>query len=248
VESHDIVIHLAALIPPYSETVPEKTMAVNFEGTKNLIDSLPDGFPFIFASTYDLFGHTNEKSPPRKSTDPIEISSHYTRSKAAAEEALKASSLKWSILRFGSIIHIALDRFPSMAFELPVKQRLHVIHVEDAALALANAVKSEEIWRKTLLIGGGEDCQLYYGDFLNKMMEASGIGALPEAAFSHKYYTTDWLDTDESQANLNYQERGFQTILDDTAALLGWRKLIMPLVRPFVRAWFLSKSPYLKRT
>ena len=247
VSQQDIILHLAAIIPPASEKQPDLTQSVNEIGTRNLVQAAQaqNNPPhFLLASTYDLFGHTHHLPPPRKTADPIAITSHYTRSKKAAEEIVQASGLAWSIFRFGSIIQIALGQFPEMAFELPIDQRLHIIHTQDAGLAVANAVGNQAIWGKILLIAGGADCQVQYGAFVNGMMEAVGIGALPADAFTTDYYTTDWLDTEESQRLLAYQRFGFADIRQQTADLLGWRRLFMPLVRPFVRRWFLSKSPY----
>jgi nucleoside-diphosphate-sugar epimerase len=251
VAGQDVIVHLAAIIPPRSEAQPELTRAVNEEGTRHLVlaaEALESPPRFLLASTYDLFGHTHDVPPPRTATDPIEVTSHYTAAKKAAEEMVRASGLSWSILRFGSIIRIALGQFPAMAFELPVDQRLHIIHADDAGLAVANAVSSNEIRGRTLLVGGGANCQVQYGEFINGMMSAFGIGHLPAAAFTTKQYTTDWLDTAESQALLAYQRFGFEDIRAQTAALLGWRRHVMPVADPLVRRWFLSKSPYWRVT
>ncbi|MHA1329315.1 MAG: NAD-dependent epimerase/dehydratase family protein [Promethearchaeota archaeon] len=40
VDGNDIVIHLAAIIPPKSEENPERTHLVNVEGTKNVINAM----------------------------------------------------------------------------------------------------------------------------------------------------------------------------------------------------------------
>lgn len=250
VDEQDLIIHLAAIIPPASEADPDLTYLVNEVGTANLVRAAlaqPQPPCFLLASTYDLYGYTHDQPPPRKSTDPIAVTSCYTRSKKAAEEALQASGLNWSILRFGSIIRIALGQFPQMAFELPVSQRLHIIHTADAGVAVANAAEHDAVWGKILNIAGGTDCQLRYDVFINGMMVAVGVGALPEQAFTKQPYTTDWLDTDESQRLLGYQRYGFADIQAQTAVLLGWQRHLMPLVQPFVRRWFLSKSPYWRK-
>jgi len=242
-----IIVHLAAIIPPNSEKAPELTYAVNAVGTQNLVQAAqaqPNPPRFLLASTYDLYGHTQEQTPPRTASDPIAVTSHYTRGKKAAEACVQASGLTWAILRFGSIIQIALGQFPDMAFELPVTQRLHIIHTADAGLAVANAAAHNGIWGKILLIAGSDTCRVQYGAFINGMMDAFGLGPLPAEAFTKRPYTTDWVDTAESQQLLQYQRFGFTDIQSQTAALLGWRRVFMPLVRPFVRRWFLAKSPY----
>ena len=42
-------------------------------------------------------------------------------------------------------------------------------------------------------------------EFISKILGANGIGMLPDEAFGHKPYYTDWMDTEESQRLLQYQ-------------------------------------------
>jgi hypothetical protein len=57
-------------------------------------------------------------------------------------------------------------------------------------------------------------------------------------------FPTDWLDTVESQALLDYQKRDLSHYIDDMTALLGARQRLTRLFRPIVRAQLLRKSPY----
>ncbi len=124
-----------------------------------------------------------------------------------------------------------------------------MLHTHDAGLAIANGVVCEEIWGRVWLIGGGPRCQVYYRDYLNHTLEAMGIGRLPEAAFGHDPYCTDWLDSEESQRLLNYQRHSFDEIIAEVAKYAapgGPTRFIMPVIRPLVRRWILTLSPYLK--
>ncbi|MDI7277393.1 MAG: NAD(P)-dependent oxidoreductase, partial [Anaerolineae bacterium] len=78
---------------------------------------------------------------------------------------------------------------------------------------MANAVESAAVWGRVLLIGGGPRCQFYYGEIVQRLLGAMGIGILPEDAFASKPFGTDWMDTTESQRLLRYQQRD----LDDYA-------------------------------
>ena len=117
-------------------------------------------------------------------------------------------------------------------------------HTRDVGVAVANAVTCNEVWGKTLLIGGGPRCQLTYGEIVAGVLNALGIGMLPEAAFAAKPFATDWADTTASQRLLQYQQRTFDDYLRDMIALVGARRLLIKMSRPFVRYWLLKKSPY----
>jgi hypothetical protein len=81
------------------------------------------------------------------------------------------------------------------------------------------------------------------------MMDAMGIGALPEKAFGHDPYCTDWLDAEESQRVLHYQRHSFDDIVNELvtySAPPAPARAIMPVIRPLVRRWILTMSPYMK--
>jgi nucleoside-diphosphate-sugar epimerase len=86
----DAVIHMAFIIPPLSETLPEKiTERVNIEGTKLFIDTAKNqGFKgkFIFASSVSVFGPTRLIDRPIEPNDPINPTDRYTYQKAYCEK------------------------------------------------------------------------------------------------------------------------------------------------------------------
>jgi UDP-glucose 4-epimerase len=252
VKDVETVLHLAAVIPPLSDVDQELAWAVNAEGTRNLLAAckgLKTQPRFFFASTFDLFGHTQKLPPPRKLSDPIEISDVYTKTKAAGEQMVKESGLKWLIFRFSDMPVIGLRSGDPIMYRIPLDTRMETMHPADGALAVVNALKVPELWGKerTLLVGGGSRCQITYRQFLFGLLTAMGIGPLPEEAFSKEEYVTDWLDTEESQRLLQYQRHGFEDILNEVAACLGWKKFFIPLARPFARKSILKLSPHLKK-
>ncbi len=254
VQGQDVILHLAAILPPASDDNPELTRAVNIHSTQNLLNALRDlTVPprFFYASTFDLFGHTQQQSPPRRVGDPIEISDVYTETKAAGEELVRASGLPWLIFRFSDMPLIALRAAHPIMFEIGLDNRMETMHPADGALAVVNAIAHPDLWTgRTLLVGGGREkgCQITYREFFSKILTAMGIGMLPEEAFSKKEYVTDWLDTEESQHLLQYQRHTFDEIVAEIAALLGRKRYFMPFVRPFVRHSILKLSPYWKKS
>jgi UDP-glucose 4-epimerase len=100
------------------------------------------------------------------------------------------------------------------------------------------------VWGKTLLIGGGLGCQILYRDYLGRMLEMMGIGMLPERAFGNKPYSTDWLDSEESQRLLHYQRYSFDDIMEHLTRIVGYKRLLTTVVRPAARWWILRMSPY----
>jgi nucleoside-diphosphate-sugar epimerase len=252
VKDMETVLHLAAVIPPSSNENQELAWAVNAEGTRNLIAACQaQKTPprLLFASTFDLFDHTQKLPPPRRATDPIEISDTYTKSKAAGEQMVKESGLDWLIFRFSDMLVIGLRPGHPIMYRIPLDTRMETMHPADGALAVVNALKVPDLWGRgrLLLVGGGSRCQVTYRQFLLGLLTAMGIGPLPEEAFSKEEYVTDWLDTEESQRLLQYQRHSFEDIVNEVAACLGWKKYFISLARPFARQNILRLSPYCKK-
>ncbi len=245
--SQDVIIHLAYILPPNSDEKPELAQAVNVNGTRNLIEVAQQAAKpprFLFASSFVVFGHTQQQAPPRGVMDAVVITDSYSQHKLTCEKMLMGSSLEWLILRLPIVVVIALQKAHPIMFEIGLDTRTEVLHPADAGLALVNALRCEAAWGKVLLVGGGVTCQLSFREYFTKLLTTLWIGPFPEQAYSKKQYYTDWLDTTESQQLLEYQRHSFEEILAEISHLLGYRRYIMPLVRPFVRRSLLKLSPY----
>ena len=251
----DCIIHLAALIPPVSEANPELAYEVNVGGTRNLLDgvSFSNSKPkFVYASSIATYGHSDGSGPPRSASDSQIATDNYTSHKIECEGLVKESGLPWTILQFGVVAPLMLGSdFGPILFDIPLEQRIEFVHTRDIGLAVANAVTAASEG-KTLLVGGGEDCRMYYGEFAEALLEAMGVGMLPESAFkqpasSEDYFYTDWMDSQEAQEILQYQTRSFQQFLGDYRKLLGHGRYLVRLFRPVIRWRLLSQSPYYKK-
>jgi nucleoside-diphosphate-sugar epimerase len=251
VKDQDVVIHLAFIMPPATEDRPEWSREINIGGTKNILSAMKTISPsskIIFSSSLSVFGDTQNQQPPRTVSDPVQPVDNYTKQKVECEGLLRESGLGWCVFRFAVVPPMQLsgvEELPKM-FDFPLDMRIEFVHPRDAGLALANAVSCDEVWDKILLIGGGPSGQLYYRDFIGRMMEAMGIGMLPDKAFGSKAAYNDWLDTSESQKLLNYQQHSFDEFVQEVASSLGFKRYIIPLFRPLARRWMLGKSPYYK--
>ena len=206
VRDQDVVVHLAFIIPKMSatgiesEARPDWAREINVGGTRNLLDAmqaLPRPPKLIFASSYHVFGRTQDQPPPRTVLDPVRPIEHYAHHKVACEHMVRASGLDWVIFRLAATLPLAIQLDPGM-FDVPLENRMEFVYTRDVGLAIANGVGSEDVWGRVLLIGGGARCQYTYREIVRRILEAMGVGMLPEQAFGSVPFCTDWLDTSES--------------------------------------------------
>lgn len=252
VQGQDLVIHLGAVLPPLADEQPALATAVNVGGTRHVIEACraqPAPPRLIHGSSGEVYGATRHLAPPRRVGDARVAVNHYSATKIQAEELVEASGLDHVIIRFSAVIDIALRSSHPMMFDFPVDVRMEVLHAADAALGVVNCIGNEAVWGRgaVLPLAGGERCRTTYGGFVNRMLETLGVGAMPEEAFTPDDYPSDWHDTAESQRLLQYQRASLDDICRETQALLGWRRLFVPLARPFVRRSILRLSRHMAR-
>jgi nucleoside-diphosphate-sugar epimerase len=252
VRGQDAVVHLAFIIPKLSATGveserrPDWAREINVGGTCNLIHVLksqPRPPRLLFASSYHIYGQTQDQIPPRTLADSLSPIEHYAHHKVECEKLVRTSGLQWVIIRLAAALPLAMKLDPGM-FDIPLNNRMEFVHTRDVGRAIANAVDHPNVWRRTLLIGGGPRCQYYYREIAEQVLGGLGVGMLPEEAFGTTPFPTDWLDTTESQALLRFQQRDLGDYVQDMRRLLGPRRFFIWLCRPLVRHQLLKRSSH----
>lgn len=252
VAGQEAVIHLAFIIPKLSvtgfesEDHPEWAREINVGGTQNLIEAMEaQSRPpkLLFASSYHIYGRTQDQPPPRTIADPVQPIEHYARHKVEAEELVRSSGLEWAILRLAAALPIAIRLDPGM-FDVPLDNRMEYVHTRDVGLAFANAVSTPDVWGKTLLIGGGPRCQYTYRQITECVLGGMGVGMPPAEAFAVVPFPTDWIDTTESQHLLQYQRHTLDDYVREMKAQFGYRRHLVRLFHPLVRYLLLKQSTH----
>ncbi len=251
VRGQEAIVHLAFVIPNLSvtgvgsEQRPDFAHAVNVDGTRNLLEAAtasPQRPDFLFASSLHVYGPTQHLPPPRRVTDTPQPVEHYARHKVACEEMVRSAGLRWAILRLAAAMPIRLI-VDSGVFDVPLDNRIEYVHGRDVALAMANTLHAEAAWGRTWHIGGGAACQFIYRDLATRVLDAFGVGMLPDWAFRSEPFAVDWLDTAESQQVLRFQRHTLDDYLADVRATLGLRRPAVIALRPAIRRHLLRLSP-----
>jgi nucleoside-diphosphate-sugar epimerase len=246
----DVVVHLASILPPMTGSEPILAYQVNVEGTRNIVHAARDQMKpprLVFASSVAVFGTNQQWQQPRTADDPVQATDAYSAHKLEGERLIRASGLRAAILRLGAIVPIRVaTKDPREVlramFDVPLDVPVECLHARDAGRCLANAVGSDAVWGRTLLIGGGPSCRVRHRDLVDATMQASGVGKLPEHAFTLEPYYLHWMDTTDSQHLLDYQRTSFANHVTELHQSLRRQRALVTLLRPLVRRFVLSHA------
>jgi nucleoside-diphosphate-sugar epimerase len=244
----DHVIHLAAMVPPVTNVDQATGYAVNVVATRSILATCgaqPAPPRLTFTSTAAVWGRNDEVDRPRRADEQISPSDNYSRQKAECEAMLRASSLDTVTFRIAMTPPVELGALSPFVFDMHPDMRVEFTHPKDQALGIVNSLVVDGIAGRTLCLGGGAKNRYRYREFMNMAFAAMGFPPLPREAFGDALFLTDWVDSEESQAILDYQRRGAEEYFEELSAGLGPARHLMKAIGPALTPVLLAHSrPY----
>jgi len=213
----DVVIHLAAMLPPRSEADRSMTMRVNVQGTRNIIEAIVGrkGVPIVFASSVSAYGITASEKPPIREDHSLRVYNNYSGSKIEGERLIRDSGVPHVILRIAPISVADVVELPDV---IPYRadQRVEFVYVADVAWAVLSSLERSEARGHIYNIAGGLSWQMTGAEYIEKFYGA--LGAEVEPVFSEENTGADWYDTSRGRF-LGYQRTTFNGLLERLRAL-----------------------------
>jgi nucleoside-diphosphate-sugar epimerase len=211
--SVDAVIHLAALLPPRTETSRDLTQRINVQGTANIIKSINKNTRIVFASSIATYGVTAAETPPIKETHPQIAHSNYAESKIQSEQIVKESGNPYTILRVAPVSVADLLELPeTVAYR--ADQRVECVLDDDAAYAFMACLGEEK--NMVYNIAGGSSWQMTGEEYLTRFYGALGVEVEPN--YPEDYTDVDWYDTSKGR-HLGYQRTSFNRFEEKLVAI-----------------------------
>jgi len=250
ISSHkDVIIHLAAIIPPLADEKPELSYQVNALGTENLIRSLelhsPNAF-FLYSSSISVYG--DRLHHPLITIDDMVNPSEgdeYAKTKIIAENTIQNCKLDWSIFRLTAIM--GGHKISKLMFHQPLKTSLEIATPKDTARAFINAiVKQEQISKKIFNLGGGKNCRIIYDAFLARSFEFYGLGKLdfPPKTFAEKNFHCGYYeDGDVLNDILNFRNDSLDSYFENEKSKVSvFQKLIISILKKPIKNYLKRQS------
>lgn len=260
--SPDVIVHLAAVIPPLIYREPAWARRVNVDATAILVraaEQQPDPPRFLHASSISVYGARN----PHRHQDrlgvetPVNPCDLYGSQKLEAEEIVRASRLNWLILRLGGVISVDPAAMPFttdvlyFSSAMPADGRVHCVDTRDVATAFVAAAHSE-VAGEVLMIAGDDSHMLRQAEIGAAMAAAQGMaGLIPmgrpgDPDSDDSWYLNDWMDVSRAQELLNFQQHSWPDMLAEIRAQTGWRRYPRRLVAPVARQILKRHGAYRK--
>lgn len=250
-KKYDVVIHLAAIIPPLADHKPQLANAVNSNGTKYLVNQIskssPDAF-FMYSSSISIYGD-RIANPLITTLDPIKISEgdHYAETKVAAENILMNSNLDWTIFRLSAIMGVKNHKMSPLMFHMPLNTSIEICTPSDTARAFVNGIdKKEELKNKIFNLGGGQKCRTTYIEFLTKNFEINGLGNLnfPKKCFAEKnFHCGFYKDGDQLEKITNFRKNSLSDYYKMNSEAIPYiQKKIAFLIKGLIKLYMRKQS------
>lgn len=256
----EVIIHLAAIIPPGIYRTRTLARRVNVDATRTLVEiaeSQPTTPRFVQASSNAVYGSRNphRANGPVTADMPMRRSDLYSAHKIEAESIVRSSSLDWVVLRLGGVLSVDPRAIPfstdALYFEscLPADGRIHTVDVRDVAWAFAAATTADVVG-ETLLIAGDDSHRRVQGEVGAALAAARGlVGGLPKGRRGNPesdddWFVTDWMDTSRAQQALGFQHHTWQDMLAEARRNAGVTRHLLRLAAPIARAVLARRSAY----
>ena len=217
VKEHDIIIHLAGIMPPLCNLNRNFGEQIDLLGTENIARSIsfynPDCF-LIYPSTTYLYENSSKEI---SSTSPINYNQddYFSGIKEQCENIIKKKLKNYIIFRMPFLMEDSLNQH---LYLFQKNTEIELLSTRDAAYAIVSSLKYlTELNKKTKIISGGEGCRINSTSLLIKLLEIYGYrkNILWNTFFNTFQYSGNIYKPDKKLIKmLNYQNDTISSFLE----------------------------------
>lgn len=248
VKDHDVVIHLAGVLPPFANIRDDLCKEIDFNGTKTIVDSIKDYNPecyLLYSSSTSVYGIQQDyKNISIKTANDIDEYDYYSKYKLKCEKYIKNNIKNYTIFRLAYIL--GDPNSEGLIYNVPLNCDMEVLSSEDAGYAFVCAIDyRKKLNKKTFNVSGGEKFRTYYRDYLAHVFSTYGISLkfiaswlLAEKNYCGGYY----VDGDELEELLHFRSKNLDVYYNTLSKYKYKASRIIPrfVAKPFV--WKYSRK------
>ncbi len=249
IKDHDVVIHLAGVLPPLANVREDLCKEIDLNGTKQIVDSISDYNPdcfLLYSSSTSVYGKQEKYENITTSTKPnLDEYDYFSKYKLECEKYIKDNLKNYSIFRLSYILG---DPGPeSLIYNITPDSKCELLSSEDAGYAFVCAIDfKKQINKKTFNVAGGEKFRTKYCDYLVYLFQTYGISLkfLSAYLFAEKnYYGGFYEDGDKLDEILHFRSKNLDVYYNTLTKYKYKATRVLPrfFALPFV-AFYSKKS------
>jgi len=207
VRDHDVVIHLASVMPPMGEFSKKIGEVIEYNGTENIIKAINyynQNCYLIYASTTSLY---NDQIVTINDKINEKNLSNYSLNKYNTENLIKKKLRNYTILRLPLVLNNVVDE--SFIFNVKKNTLIEVTTNIDAAYAFVKTIDyKKSLNKKTFNVGLGLNGRVIYNDILKNILKYEGISfryILSRVFLEKNYHSPILNDSEELEKIIHYQ-------------------------------------------
>lgn len=213
VKSHDVVIHLAGVLPPFANVRDDLCKAVDYNGTVCIVDAIKNYNPdclLLYASSTSVYGYQENSEEISVNTKcNVDNYDYYSSYKLKAEEYITKQIKKYSIFRLAYVL--GDPGCESLIYNIKPSTNLEVVSAEDAGYAFVCAIDFEkDVVGKVFNLSGGEKFRTVYKDYLLNVFKTYGLSIRFFSTFlcaEKNFFGGFYSDGDELENILHFRSK-----------------------------------------
>lgn len=248
VKDHDVVIHLAGVLPPLANVRDDLCKEVDYYGTKTIVDSIKDYNPscyLLYSSSTSVYGRQNKsENISVKSDTKIDEYDFYSKYKLKCEKYIKENLKNYTIFRLAYVLG---DPGPEgLIYNVPLDCNMEVLSAEDAGYAFVCAIDfMKKVNKKTYNVSGGEKFRTSYCNYVNNVLNTYGLSLnfIASWIFAEKNYCGGYYtDSDQLEEILHFRSKNIDVYYSTLTKYKYKISRFLPrlLAKPFV--WKYSRK------
>ena len=242
VKDHDVVIHLAGVLPPFANVREELAYEIDYKGTANIVNSIKDYNPncfLLYASSTSVYGvQDNYEDITTKSKCNVPLGDYYSMNKLKAEEFIQENIKNYSIFRIAYVL--SNPKNESLIYNVNKNSIVETISSEDAGYAFVRAIDLKtKVNKRIFNLSGGEKYRVPYYVLRNNILRNYGLSVrflstwvCAEKNYSCGYYT----DGDKLEEILNFRNKNIDLYFDKLSTYKEKKSRLLPrlFALPFI--------------
>lgn len=179
IKTHDVVIHLAGILPPLANVREDLCKEVDYKGTKNIVDAIANYNPncyLLYASSTSVYGDHGEELLTVKSDIKYDSYDYYSKYKIKCENYIQKYIKHYSIFRLAYVL--GDPGCEELIYNVKFDSNVEMLSSEDAGYAFVCAIDfQKELNKKIFNVSGGEKFRVFYKDYLKVLFNTYGLSA-----------------------------------------------------------------------